>query len=50
MSPKNGTTIGLTTTLESYPMSVDNNNDELVIVISTIENPKPSPQPADYEN
>ena len=47
MPPQNGTTIDLTVTSESDPMSVDNADDELFIVRETIETPKPFYQP-DY--
>ena len=39
---KNGSTIYLTTTTASAPMSVDNTDDGYFEIIASIENPKPS--------
>ena len=50
MSIKNGTTVDLTVTSASDPMSVDNNDDELVSTISPIETTKPSSKPATYNS
>ena len=46
MYPKNGTTIDLTVTSASDPMSVDKTDDELVSTRAPIETDKPSTQPA----
>ena len=46
MSPKNGTTIDLTVTSASDPMSVDKTDDELVSTRAPIETAKPSSRPS----
>ena len=45
ISPKNGSTIDLTVTSASDPMSLYNTDDELFILRAPIDNPKPSSQP-----
>ena len=42
ISPKNSTTIDLTATSESDPMSVDNTDFELVSTVSSIKTSQPS--------
>ena len=48
MSSKKVTSIDLTVISSSDTMSVDNNYDELVVTISSMDNDKPSSQPATY--
>ena len=50
MSIKNGTTINLTVTSVSDPMSIDNTYDELVSAIKPIDTNKPSSQHADTDS
>ena len=50
MSIKNGTTINLTVTSVSDPMSIDNTYDELVSAIKPIDTNKPSSRPADTDS
>ena len=46
MTPKNGTTVDLNVNTESDLMPVDNTDDEYVLTISPIDNPKIPTQPA----
>ena len=46
MSPKYDTTIDLNVTSASDPMSVDNNDDELVLTRAILETPKTYDQPS----
>ena len=47
MTPKSGTTINLTVTAASVPMSVDTKVDESILTRAPVDTPKPSSQTSD---